>query len=147
MALSLVAGLAATVYQARRAERRFQQVRAMAGAFLFDFHDEIRELPGSTEARRRIVQTALEYLDSLAREARQDASLEWELAVAYERIGEVQGHPYRPNLGHMREALASYQKALEISQRLVARHPNEGRFLRLLARCHYEHLVTAAIWP
>ena len=37
--LSIVAGLLSTVHQARRAERRFNQVRALAHAFVFDVHD------------------------------------------------------------------------------------------------------------
>ena len=67
--LSLVGGIVATSYQARRAERRFQQVRKLANTFLFDFHNKIKDLPGSTEAREMVVKTALEYLDSLAQEA------------------------------------------------------------------------------
>src|SRR6185295_3253172 len=63
------AGLASTLYQARRAERRFEQVRALANAFIFDVHDRIERLPGSTEARKSLVQTALIYLENLRSEA------------------------------------------------------------------------------
>jgi hypothetical protein len=88
--LSLVGGVAAANYQARRAERRFQQVRKLANTFLFDFHDKIQNLPGSTEAREMVVKTALEYLDSLAAESGNDPALEWELAMAYQKVGDVQ---------------------------------------------------------
>ena len=44
----------------------------LANRFLFDFHDQIRNLPGSTAAREMIVATALEYLDSLSKDARND---------------------------------------------------------------------------
>ena len=37
--------------RARRAEQRFDDVRRLANAFLFDVHDAIRDLPGSTPAR------------------------------------------------------------------------------------------------
>jgi len=53
--LSLMGGMAASLYQARRAERRFQQVRNLANTFLFDIHDDIKKLPGSTAARARVV--------------------------------------------------------------------------------------------
>ncbi|MBL8187883.1 MAG: serine/threonine protein kinase, partial [Acidobacteria bacterium] len=66
--------------QQERAERRFAQVRKLANTFLFDFHDKIAALPGSTEAREMVVKTALEYLDSLAKEAEGDVSLQNELA-------------------------------------------------------------------
>ena len=34
--------------QRQRAERRFADVRKLAGSFLFEFHDAIKYLPGST---------------------------------------------------------------------------------------------------
>ena len=53
--LSLAGGIATTFWQARRAEeerriadRRFDQVRALAKTFLFDFDAAIAPLPGST---------------------------------------------------------------------------------------------------
>ncbi len=74
--LTLAGGLAATAWQARvaerarheadsqrvRAERRFSDVRRLANSFLFEFHDAIAPLPGSTPARRLLVTKALEYL-------------------------------------------------------------------------------------
>jgi tRNA A-37 threonylcarbamoyl transferase component Bud32/tetratricopeptide (TPR) repeat protein len=127
---SLVAGIVGTVWQARRAERRFQQVRSLANTFLFKFHDEIRDLPGSTPARELIVKTALEYLDTLSKEAQHDASLQMELGAAYEKVGDVLGNPRNPNLGRTDEALASYEKSLQL--RLAASgeavdEPAEGR--------------------
>jgi len=35
---------------------------------------------------------------------------------AYERVGDVQGMPYRANLGDTKGALVSYQKALKIAE-------------------------------
>src|SRR5262249_12779660 len=61
---SLVGGLGAAIFEARRADRRFQQVRALANTFVFDIHDRIEHLTGATEARKAIVQTALTYLES-----------------------------------------------------------------------------------
>jgi hypothetical protein len=50
------------------ADRRFEQVRQLAGKFLFDFHDAIATLPGSTPARKKVVETGLRYYDALVRE-------------------------------------------------------------------------------
>ena len=77
MVASLVGGTIAAGYEARRAERRFGQVRKLANTFLFDFHDKIRDLPGSTEAREMVVKTALEYLDNLGQEAGGDPRSSW----------------------------------------------------------------------
>jgi len=126
---SLVAGIVATARQARiaeanrvRAERRFNDVRKMAGAFLFDFHDAIQNLPGSTPARELVVKRATEYLDSLSKEAAADASLQRELAVAFQRLGQIQGG-IGTNLGEAQGALESYGKALAIRKALLARQP------------------------
>ncbi|PWU01692.1 MAG: hypothetical protein C5B51_22390 [Terriglobia bacterium] len=111
VAASLIAGVISTIHQARRAERRFEQVRKLANTFVFDVHDSVAFLPGSTAARKIIVQTALTYLENLRDDAAGDAALERELAAAYERIGNVQGAPASSNLGDSKGALASYQRA------------------------------------
>jgi len=135
---SLVAGIVIATYQARRAERRFQQVRKLANTVLFDFHDKIQNLSGSTEAREMLVKTALEYLDSLPLEAAGDSSLEWELAAAYEKIGDVQGNPRGPNLGHPEAAMQSYQKAVHLAKKLAARDPADFNVLYTLAACQFK---------
>src|SRR5207302_3819741 len=121
LAASIVSGVMATVHQARRAERRFQPVRNLANAFVFDMHDRIENLPGATEARRALVATALRYLENLRQAASGDAGLLLELAAAYQRIGDVQGEPGRSNLGDSPGALASYRAAESILIPLYSR--------------------------
>jgi eukaryotic-like serine/threonine-protein kinase len=121
LVLSLVGGLAATTWQAARAERaqavaeqRFEQVQELARSLLFDVHDAVARLPGATPARHLLVDRALTYLDALRAEAAGDAELQLELADAYERIGDIQGNPQRSNLGDTVAAEASYRKALAL---------------------------------
>ena len=108
---SLVGGTVVSLWQARRAERRFDQVRRLANALIYDVHDEIRDLTGSTKARQKIVSTGLEYLDGLQRETAGDAGLEQDMAAAYLRIADVQGGVLASNLGDVKGALESYRKA------------------------------------
>jgi eukaryotic-like serine/threonine-protein kinase len=129
--LSLVAGLVGTAWQARvasrerdRAKRRFEEVRALAHAVIFPIHDAMANLPGSTKAREILVFHALRYLDSLSQEASGDWGLQHELAVAYGKIGDVQGRPMFPNLGRMPEALQSYQRSLALLQSAAAACPD-----------------------
>lgn len=125
VALSMFAGLLATIWQARRAEaaqakaeRRFNDVRKLANSYLFEFHDAIAELPGTTAARELVVKRALEYLDSLALEATDDFTLQQELASAYLKVGDVQGRPGHANLGDRAGAITSYKKAAAIRERI-----------------------------
>ncbi len=121
LSLSLVGGLAATLWQTRvargersRAERRFAEVRSLATSFLFELHDAIANLPGATPARALLVTRALTSLDGLARESAGDVLLEGELAVAYRKVGDVQGNSYQANLGDTKGAIVSYRKAVEL---------------------------------
>jgi non-specific serine/threonine protein kinase/serine/threonine-protein kinase len=125
--LSLVAGIVGTTWQASearreraRAEQRFNDVRSLAHAFIFDLHDSIRDLPGSTPARQLLVSKGLEYLDKLARDSGGSPDLQRELAAAYLRVGDVQGRPLNPNLGDSAGALASYRKSVAIYEALTA---------------------------
>jgi non-specific serine/threonine protein kinase/serine/threonine-protein kinase len=130
VAIVLLAAAGEVVWQmqvARReralAERRFQDVRKLANAILFEFHDPISRLAGTTEVRRLMVARSLEYLDVLARDARTDVALQLELASAYVRLGDIQGNPNRANLGDVRGALDSYAKARAILGDVLAADP------------------------
>jgi eukaryotic-like serine/threonine-protein kinase len=112
--------------QEARAERRFNDVRSLANSLLFEIHDSIRDLPGSTAARKLLVDRALLYLDSLAQESSGTPGLQRELATAYERVGDVQGNPYYANLGDTSGAIASYRKALNIM--LALADTNRGSY-------------------
>lgn len=125
--VAMLAGTALIIISARRAEseaRRaashFNDVRKLANSFLFEFHDAIAALPGSTAARQLVVGRALEYLDKLAREAAGDQALQLELAEAYLKVGDVQGKPYTANLGDSEGALRSYENAAHIAAPLAA---------------------------
>jgi serine/threonine protein kinase len=126
--VALTAGFAATAWEARiahaeriRAERRFDQVRKLTNSLLFQVHDSIKNLPGSTPVRAFLVREALEYLDSLNSGSAGDSGLQREIAAAYAKVGEVQGNPMFPNLGDTQGALRSYRKALAIRQALFQR--------------------------
>jgi tetratricopeptide (TPR) repeat protein len=121
VAFTLIAALLITLREARIAQRRFNDVRSLANSLIFDVHDSIKDLPGSTPARKIIVDHALQYLNALNQESGSDLALQRELANAYERLGLVQGHYLQNNLGDTKGSLLSYQKALGIRQQIAAR--------------------------
>jgi non-specific serine/threonine protein kinase/serine/threonine-protein kinase len=144
LALAVLGGLAAILHEARiaeanrrQAEKRFSDVRKLANSLMFEIHDSIRELPGSTPARKLLVSRALEYLDSLNQQAKGDASLQKELAAAYERMGDVLGYPYYANLGDTPGALQSFQKAAVIRESLVAARPDDAQLQMELAATYF----------
>lgn len=68
---------------------------------LFEITPKIENLEGSIPAREALIARSIEYLDSLAAEAGNDPELLSELAAAYEKIGELQGHHTKPNIGDL----------------------------------------------
>jgi len=112
LALTVSGGIAA--WQARRAERRFNEVRQLAGTFLFDFEKAIHNVSGATNARLLVVQTAEQYLARLSAEAGRDPALIRELADSYKKLGDIEGGPQEGNVGRIPAALASYRKGLAL---------------------------------
>jgi len=148
--LTLAGGIVATTIEARRANRRFNEARQLAHTILFDYHDQIAALPGSTKVRERLVKDALQYLDNLSKDAGNDVSLLRELASAYERVAMVQGGAAltergtnfsTSNLGDTKGALESARKALAIRQRLVTLDPRSRELQNELGYC-YEGLAS-----
>ena len=118
------------------AQARFDDVRKLANTFLFDVHEKIEKLPGSTAARASLVQTARDYLQKLSAQAGDDAGLLRDVMAAYTRVGDIQGSPSSANLGDTEGALDSYRKALAIAAKLAAANPDDTGAQRVLASGH-----------
>jgi len=138
--LALLSATGITIRQARiaraeraRAERRFNDVRKLANSLIFEVHDSIQELPGATAARKLIIQRAQEYLDGLAQESQSDPALLRELAAAYVRLANVQGHPRDANLGDTPKALQNGRKAVELLEAAQSLNPSNRDVRRELA--------------
>jgi eukaryotic-like serine/threonine-protein kinase len=145
--LSLLAGLIVTTIAFRQArsdralaESRFEDVRKLAHTFIFDVHDAIQNLAGSTPARSLIAKTGTEYLDRLASAPMSNSSLkdslQQELAEGYVKIGDVEGNPISSNLGDISKALENYRKALTLATAMLKRKPKGAAAMREVARIH-----------
>jgi tetratricopeptide (TPR) repeat protein len=140
LALSLAAGVAGVVWQARRANRerrmaeaRSADLRQLSNSLLTELDEAIKELPGSTGAQKLLVTRVLEHLDRMARDAQKDRDTQVDLANAYMQLGEIQGDPYVQNLGDSSAALVSLDKAIAIAAPLAASRPHDGEALYALA--------------
>jgi tRNA A-37 threonylcarbamoyl transferase component Bud32 len=122
--------------QRERAERHFAGVRQLANVFLFDVHEAIRTLPGSTSARRILADKALAYLQQLESELHDDPALQLEIATGYRKVGDIQGRPGLANLGDPQGAMHNYDRALALLQPLAtpahARDPSHRAALQEL---------------
>lgn len=140
VAVTLAIGFAAgdAIVQGRRAQRRFDDLRRLAGSYLFEFHDAIANLPGSTPARELVVKRALQYLDRVSSETANDTGLKRELAESYLKVGDAQVLAYEANPGRPVEARASYQKAVALLNDIVRASPSDMRAQGDLARAKNE---------
>lgn len=134
--LAVVSGVAITLWEAQRAERRFNDLHGLANSVVFELHDAIEKLPGSTQARALLVSRALQYLDRLATEAGHDKTLRGDLARAYRKVADVQGHPGEANLGDLASALKNYEKAVALFEPLSREDPDNWQLRQELARCY-----------
>jgi tetratricopeptide (TPR) repeat protein len=135
----LIAGSGVSLWEAHdarqqrlRAEMRFDQVKRLAHSVLFDLHDAIQRLPGSTAARRLLAQQALDYLKELEATSANNRDLVCELAAAYIRVGDVQAQLGKADTGGSAGAIASQLTARRLAAEAAAADPGDERALRLL---------------
>jgi len=106
------------------AERRFSQLRLL-GNRVIDLDSEIRKLPGSVDARQRLVAVSLDYLEGLAKEAHGDVDLAEEIAFGYTRLARIQGVNVEFNLGDSRKAEATLIKADKLIETVLTARPHD----------------------
>ncbi|MDJ0712118.1 MAG: serine/threonine-protein kinase [Woeseiaceae bacterium] len=87
-----------------QATERFNDVRRLASLLLFDVHDEVSKLEGSTTVRNLLTETGVTYLDSLSAQGDTPTSLRVEIAQGYKRLSDVLGNPRNSNLGQREQA-------------------------------------------
>lgn len=132
--VSVLTGITLTVREKRKADRRFNDVRRLANSLMFEVDNEIQK--GPTRGRAMLARSALAYLDSLAEESGNENDLELELAAGYLKVGDIQGKPYRPNLGDNAGAETSYEKARLILESLVQANAANLEARRYLSLAH-----------
>jgi serine/threonine protein kinase len=145
-AVLVIASLAGGLYVANRqrviAERRFGQLRQLSNK-VFELDKAIRNLPGSIEARQRLVSASLEYLEGLAADAHGNIDLAQEIGDAYERVAEVQGVPIGLNLGEFGKAEASLARADAFIDMVLAARPELPRALYRSASIAEDRMILA----
>jgi tetratricopeptide (TPR) repeat protein len=140
--IGLLAGLFEINRQRVTAERRFAQLRQLSNE-VFDLDKTIRNLPGSTQARQRLVSASLHYLEGLVADARGDLDLTREVGEGYWRIARVQGVDVELNLGDPTKAEASLKKADTLIETVLRSRPNDRIALLRSAAIAHDRMILA----
>lgn len=127
---ALAAGLIATTYQAHiaraarlRADMRFDDVRKLANALIFDVNNAMADTPGNTAARKLLLDRAVAYLDKLSQDSAGDTNLQRELAWGYQKLAAVQGNTTESNVGEISAADVSLHKAIALFEAVYSASP------------------------
>lgn len=105
--------------QKQRAQDHARIARDLATAMLFEVDEAIRVMPGSTAARKLLVEKSQTYLRELSQRSQQDPGLRLDLARSYRGLGDIQGRTDSASLGDSEGALASYARAAALLEELV----------------------------
>jgi serine/threonine protein kinase len=116
--LTLAGALGLSTWQQRQtelaraaADARFADVRRLANRLVFQYHDQIANLPGATKVRAELLDDAAGYLDALHLHVGADRVLARELAETYFRIAVLQGEAFSPSLERLDAAQRNLAKA------------------------------------
>jgi eukaryotic-like serine/threonine-protein kinase len=120
----LLGAVAVALVASQRAERRFQETRAIAKALLFDVFDEVSRVPGATAAREKLARTGSNYLDALSADPNAPLDVKLEAGQGYFRLAQVTGDGQSAQLGKYEETNELLAKAEAILKPLHAAHPN-----------------------
>ncbi len=108
------------VEERARAEQRYQSVRSLATAVLFDVNETLRDVPGSAPARRQAVLAALKHLEALSQKSADDPALTEDLAGAYEQAGDIMETLFADGREGASMAIPALLKAVRLRSRLAA---------------------------
>jgi serine/threonine protein kinase/tetratricopeptide (TPR) repeat protein len=130
IAMSLGIGVVLLGAANRRAERNFEMARnAIRDYYITVSEDTLLDQPGMQPLRNQLLRQALEYYKDFLASAQRDDSLLDELAQANFFVGRITESIESPA-----DAIPYYQNAVAMSDRLVAKNPNDEKQLFAQAR-------------
>ncbi len=137
---TLAGGVVARDIEARRAQRRFNEVRGLAAELLSQVDPKLEHVAGATAARQEIVRLSLRYLQTLSSDAGDDPALQAQLADAFIQVGSVQD-----DMDRATDAVASYDHARKMAEQLRSRLGSNIQTLALLGNA-YRSLGTEQVY-
>lgn len=123
------------------ADKRFADLRQLAGFMLFDLNATLEQVPGATPARAAMAEQAQAYLDGLAASSGDNPALQREAAIGLTRLAEVQGVPSRPNLGQGGAAVSNLARAIATLTMQIEESAADPTLFEARARARYHMAV------
>jgi tetratricopeptide (TPR) repeat protein/tRNA A-37 threonylcarbamoyl transferase component Bud32 len=121
---SLVVGIVTTTRQARLAQRRFDEARRLIHTVIFDIQPKMGAVAGTTPLRKELIESTLQYLEALARDAGDNPALLRELSASYVQLARVQGLAGDANVGDVQAARRTLGEAQKLVERLLKLDPD-----------------------
>ena len=121
---SLLGGIVTTTRQARLAQRRFDEARRLIRTVIFDIQPKMGAISGTTALRKDLIESTLQYLEALTRDAGDNPALLRELTASYVQLARVQGVAGEANVGDAQAARRTLGEAQKLVERLLKLDPN-----------------------
>ncbi len=130
--LVLFAGIVATSWQANvataqrevadterdRAVRHLESVLGLSRKLMDEYYRSVQTLDGALPVREILVVSALECLNEISEDVDDFPVLKHDLALAYDRLGDIRGGIRNPSAGRLEDAMESYGVALALRREL-----------------------------
>lgn len=127
------------------AERRYGEVRELAGFMMFDLYDELVRTTGNTRALELITDKSLGYLQSLRDDPNAPIEVALEAAAGYRRMADVLGNPTGPNLGERATATHMLDEAVAQLEALNRRLPGNRNAMENLGEAVFSSATNAFV--
>lgn len=127
------------------ADRRYNEVRELAGFMMFDLYDELARTSGNTHALELIADKSLDYLQSLRNDPNAPLEVALETAAGYQRLADVLGNPSGPNLGARATATRMLDEAVAQLEDLNRRLPGNRSAMEKLADATFSAATNAYV--
>lgn len=145
---ALVVGLTTTTWAYLQAEKsrvlasqRFDDVRGLATAMMFDVFEEVEQVPGTKSALQKLAQTTQAYLERLANDESAELDVRLDAARGFARLARLLSDPALADPEQRVRAQAARVSATDLLSQLKAANPDSIQVWRTVARFRRDNAV------
>jgi eukaryotic-like serine/threonine-protein kinase len=124
----------AEAQQRARAEKNFQQARQMLDFFVQVSEEEMADTPEIHEVRKKLLEASLGYYQEFLEQCGDDPAARAQLAASLFRLASIFNE-----MGAKPDALAAFEQAREVQEKLALEHPDDTDIQRGLFSI-YQHM-------